>query len=321
MASPPTPPIVAIRRGDRANLCTPMREWFDQQGRRCPRKTAAVRSQRRAWFTGTVPLFTQVRGEGRPIVLLPWFGLDQAVMAEACEPVFSTISGWSRIYLDLPGTGGSPPVDPRSDAVLDAVAETVDSTIGGARFLVSGCSYGGYLAAGLLRRMPSQVAGLLIVCAGVKIRIEERNLSGVLSSTPEPQWLAEVPAALHEHFSHGIGSQTSSVANRVAQAFALSGPTDDAYLAELRANGYQLSDEGARTPFDGSVTILAGRRDRIAGYLDQFDALANYSHANFVALGNAGHYLPFEQPELFKTIMLNWLAESEPALAEKTGAA
>jgi pimeloyl-ACP methyl ester carboxylesterase len=78
------------------------------------------------------------RGEGRPIVLLPWFGLDGIVMALAFESTFADISGWRRIYLDLPGTGGKPAVAANSDAVLDAVSETVESALGAAPEVVPG---------------------------------------------------------------------------------------------------------------------------------------------------------------------------------------
>lgn len=250
-------------------------------------------------------------------MLLPWFGVDHAFMAAAFEPVFAGTT-LRRIYIDLPGTGASPLVEPSSDAVLEAVEETVESMMGAAPFLLAGCSYGGYLAAGLARRAPTQIAGLLLVCHGVKIRPDERNLSRVLPSTPQPSWLAEVPEELHEHFAHGVGCQTRSVANRIAQAFHLNGPTDDGYLAALRSTGFQLSDEGSPRIFNSNVTILAGRRDRIAGYLDQFDALEHYPHGSFVALGAAGHYLPLEQPERFQALTLDWLAQSESTFRDDT---
>jgi pimeloyl-ACP methyl ester carboxylesterase len=258
-----------------------------------------------------VILSTRVRGAGRPIVALPWFSLDQAVMAAAFEPVFAATAGWRRIYVDLPGTGASAPVEPRSDAVLDAVLDTVESVLGNERFLLAGCSYGGYLAAGITRRIPAQVAGLLLVCAGVKIRRADRNLDGVLASEPEPGWLRDIPEELHDHFSHAIGAQTSAVATRVADAFSLNGPINDDYLTVLQSDGYPLSDEGSPHDFGGHVTIVTGRRDRIAGYLDQFGTVARYPRGNFIALGDAGHYLPFEEPGCFESVTLDWLAQAE----------
>ncbi|MHB2022818.1 MAG: hypothetical protein ACYCO3_05760 [Mycobacteriales bacterium] len=64
-------------------------------------------------------------GNGRPLAVAPSFSLDHAANAEAFEPVFADLSGWQRLYVDLPGTVGSPSGEPRSDAVLDAVVGTI----------------------------------------------------------------------------------------------------------------------------------------------------------------------------------------------------
>lgn len=60
-------------------------------------------------LTARMPLYAQPLGEGRPIVVLPSFSLDHNAMAATVEPALSTTAGWLRLYLDLPGTGGSPP--------------------------------------------------------------------------------------------------------------------------------------------------------------------------------------------------------------------
>jgi pimeloyl-ACP methyl ester carboxylesterase len=256
-------------------------------------------------------LHVHMRGEGRPVVVLPSFSLDHNAMAEVVEPVFAATAGWSRLYVDLPGTGASPPGQPRSDAVLDELVRTIDTILGDQRFVVVGWSYGGYLAAGLARRRPVRVAGLLLMCTGFKIRSQDRNLAGVLPSDAEPGWLADIPASLHDHFTHAIGCQTASVARRVAAVLAGNGPADEPYLAALRADGFPLSDEDAPTPCSAPICILTGRRDRVIGYQDFFTALGHYDHADYLAISNAGHYLPLEQPLLFQAAALSWLQECE----------
>jgi pimeloyl-ACP methyl ester carboxylesterase len=246
-------------------------------------------------------------GEGRPLLILPAFGLDHCAMAGVVEPVFAGTNGWMRLYVDLPGTGGSRSGEPRSDAVLDAVVRTMGSTLGRRRFAVVGWSYGGYLAAGLARRRPQQLAGLMMVCTGLKIRPDDRNLHGVLPSSPEPDWLSDVPPRLHDHFTHAIGRQTADVACRVTAALALNGPTDDDYLAALRAEGFALTDEGMTTAAGRPVSFLVGRHDRVAGYVGLFEALDEFQDADYAAAGNAGHYLPLEVPRFFKTAVLSWL--------------
>jgi pimeloyl-ACP methyl ester carboxylesterase len=234
-------------------------------------------------------------------------------MTEAFEPGLSSIAGWRRFYVDLPGTGGSPAGEPRSDAVLDELAATVTKCLDGDRFAVVGWSYGGYLAAGLVRRLPRPIRGMTMICSGFKIRPEQRNLSGVLQSIPEPGWLARVPVDLREYFSHAVGRQSADVAERVAAVLTCNAPTDESYLASLRAEGFALSDEDTPSPTDAPSCFLTGRRDRIAGYLDPIDALNRYPYADCVTIAEAGHYLPLEEPQLFASIMRAWLRRVESA--------
>ena len=252
-------------------------------------------------------------GEGYPVIVLPWFGLDGAATAMAFEPAFSETSGWQRLYLDLPGTGNSAPVAATSDAVRDSVADTIRQLAGDAPYALAGCSYGGYLAAALARRGTSRIAGLLLVCAGVKILPVERNLSGLVPSAPEPGWLDAIPHKWHQHFQHAIGAQTPDVARRVFAAVSSSSAIDE-YLDSLRATGYrlsdELSDEDAATGYAGPVTLIAGTQDRVAGYLDLVDTLAGYPNGDYHALGNAGHYLPFEQPHRFRALVRDWLTRT-----------
>jgi pimeloyl-ACP methyl ester carboxylesterase len=64
-------------------------------------------------------LHVHARGEGMPVIVLSSLSLDHNAMAEVIEPAFEVASGWSRLYIDLPGTGASPSGEPRSDAVLN----------------------------------------------------------------------------------------------------------------------------------------------------------------------------------------------------------
>ena len=53
-------------------------------------------------------LHSVTRGTGRPILVLHGAKLDHRHMLDAIEPAFSGISGWKRVYIDLPGHGQSP---------------------------------------------------------------------------------------------------------------------------------------------------------------------------------------------------------------------
>ncbi len=253
-------------------------------------------------------LHVQSHGSGRDLVALPSFSLDHAAMAATVEPAFTDLAGWRRVYVDLPGTGGSPSGQPSSDAVLDELVGTIRAEVGDGRFAVAGWSYGGYLAAGLSRRLPGQVSGLMMVCTGFKIRSEDRDLTGVLASTPQPGWLDHVPPHLHQHFTHAIGTQTAQTAERIVAALARNGSTDEAYLASLRADGFALSDEAAETLCEAPVCLLAGQRDRVVGFASLSGALGSFDHATYTSISSAGHYLPLEQPAIFANVTRSWLA-------------
>lgn len=228
-----------------------------------------------------VTLAIEVRGEGRPLVCLPWFGLDRSVTAMALEPAMAGCPDWRRVYVDLPGCGGSPPGPEDSDGVVDVVAELIEQEIRSPRVLLAGCSYGGYIAAALARRMPERIAGLLLVCSGIKIRKEDRDLPDDAGVAQPDNWLAAVPAGLREHLSLALGNRTPEIAQRVAAVLAASRRGDEDYLQRLRADGYQVSDEGSDAVFAGPTLVVAGRQDRIAGYADQFRALVSYPQATF----------------------------------------
>jgi pimeloyl-ACP methyl ester carboxylesterase len=272
-----------------------------------------------------VTLAADVLGSGRPIVLLPMFSLDRSSMRSAFEPL---LDGYQRIYVDLPGHGESPggPVAD-SDGVVDAVVEFLDgragigsesesesesgSGFGSGDVLVAGCSYGGYIAAAVARRRP--VAGLLLVCHGTKIRFEDRDLSGIPTASTDRGWLSGVPAELRDHLATALGTTDATVAERVAGVIAASGTGDEDFRHRLRTSGYRLSDEDADATFTGPTSIIAGRQDRIAGIADQFRSLRDYPDATFSAVDRAGHYLPYERPGLFASLVADWLDRVETA--------
>ena len=267
-------------------------------------------------------LHIQEQGESNdnPIIVLPSFGFDHASMAAAIEPVFAELSGWRRLYVDLPGTGDSPAhCPPLSDAVLDAVVTTVQAELGDRRFALLGWSYGGYLATGVPRRLPDQVGGLMLVCTGFKIRTQDRDLSGVLASDPQVGWLDQVPSHLREHFAHAVGLQTGEVARRIISALHTTGPMEETYLASLRAEGFALSDENEPTACNAPVCFVVGKRDRVVGYASLLDSLGKYDFASYTCISGAGHYLPLEQPDVFTVITKGWLEQCESTVNSSSG--
>lgn len=246
-------------------------------------------------------------GQGTPFVVLPSMGLTHGPMTAVFEPVLRSVSTCRRMYVGLPGTDASPLTEPSSEAVLSALVETLDELIGDAPFLAAGWSYGGYLASALARRLGARVGGLFVVCAGPKIRPEDRDLTGTLPSVEEAGWLSGMPTGVHDYFRWAVGVQTREVIARINTVLAATGHRDQAFLERLRNEGFALDDEDTAFTYEGPATFLCGRRDRVAGYAATVDALPHYPDADLTLLAQAGHFLPIEAPERFAASLGSWV--------------
>ncbi|MFI7218097.1 alpha/beta fold hydrolase [Micromonospora maritima] len=238
---------------------------------------------------------------------LPMFGMTRAAMAAAFTPAFAGAE-LREVYLDLPGHGDSPTDCPAaSQAVLDAVCAWLDRHVG-APVLLAGASYGAYLAAGIARQRPEIVRGLLLVSPGVKMSRGSRDLPELEPPAAPTGWLDGAPAELRPHLDAALGHRTSTVVATVLAALESGGPGDEKFQEELRGGpDFALPDEDADIVFGGPVTVITGRQDRIVGYADQFRSMRHYPRGAFTVVDAAGHYLPFEQPALMRSLTQDWL--------------
>ena len=111
-------------------------------------------------------IYYEAYGEGTPVLMLHGYGIDHHVMVGCMEPIFTKRPGYRRIYLDLPGMGRSKAADwlNNTGQILDVIIKFCDLVIPDSNFLAAGESYGGYLARGLVYRVPERLAGVLLIC-------------------------------------------------------------------------------------------------------------------------------------------------------------
>ena len=242
---------------------------------------------------------------GTPAVCLPWFGTSRVMTREALDPAFAATAA-RRIFPDLPGHGESPALpQATSEAVLTALVAFVEQQVQEPVLLV-GCSYGGYLASALARRRPDLVRGLLLVCPGVR---RERDLPAATQPAADADWLDAAPAGLHEHLERALGNRTRPVVARVVAALEAGGPGDEEYQDSLQGgDGYFFDDDDATDAFTGPVAVVTGRQDRIVGFADQFRRMSTYPRGTYVAADSAGHYLPYERPDVLRSVTRDGLA-------------
>ncbi|HYH93017.1 MAG TPA: alpha/beta fold hydrolase, partial [Candidatus Saccharimonadales bacterium] len=117
-------------------------------------------------------------GSGTPVVFLHGNQVDHRDLMVALDPLFEREASYRRLHLDLPGYGASPP-DPTivgSDGMLEAALELIDGLVGNASFVLVGCSWGGYLARGVVARWPERILGVALVCPVVVAERSARDL-------------------------------------------------------------------------------------------------------------------------------------------------
>lgn len=258
-------------------------------------------------------------GQGQPVLLIHGYTVDHRLMSGSLEPIFETVPGYRRIYIDLPGMGmtKSAPWITNSDVMLDVVLEFIDQVMPGERFLLAGESYGGYLARGIVNRIPDRVAGVYLLCAAVITDVGRRTLPEHRALKTDAGLIARLTPKDAEAFTGINVVQTEDVWQRFRDQI-LTGIqlADMPFLKQFRETGYAFTFDADKLekPFEGPSLLLMGRQDAVVGYRDAWGMMENYPRATFAVLDRAGHNLQIEQPELHASLVKEWLFRVREAM-------
>ena len=251
---------------------------------------------------GEIAVHYVEHGAGRPVLVLHGAGVDHRE-AEACfEPVFGSVSGFRRIYPDLPGMGRTVVSDRQRSAedVLDTLLEFARKVTDRTAHLLIGHSAGAYFAQAMAAREPGQVAGLALVCPllpGLRDVPEHRIVVGsgeVGDGDFRSYFVVHSPEMLDRYERY------------VRPAAAL---IDQAALERIGERWELARDQGPA--YAGPTLVVAGRLDSTVGYAAAADLVDHYPHASLAVLDDAGHALPHEQPDLLRALVAEWLARVE----------
>lgn len=243
--------------------------------------------------------------EGYPVLAVHGWTPDHRLMTGCCEPVFAARSEpFRRLYPDLPGMGRSSAEGVESaDDVLACLGAYVDEHIGDRPFLVIGESYGGYLARALAARRTDQVTGLaLIVPVGRAVEHADRTVP------PHQVLVREIEVDPDSEFGEVAVVQTVRTYERTQREITAGLElADEEALSRIRKRWTLTEDPEAGPPYDAPSLIVTGRQDSSTGYLDSWALLEHYPRATFAVLDTAGHNAQLERPELFESLMNDWL--------------
>ncbi len=262
----------------------------------------------------------EIKGEGKPIIIIHGYSLDHRLMTGCMEPIFSTKDGYKRIYIDLPGMGKSESAKwiTNSDIMLDIVIDFIETIIPNENFLIVGESYGGYLSRGVIYKMQDRVDGVLLVCPVIIADNKKRNVPEHVVLVKDNKLLSELTPEDAEEDAEIINSmlvvQSEKIyrrcINEIMPGFEVA---DDRFLQRLQENGYGFSFnvDKVNKKFDKPALIILGRQDSGVGYKDAWSILDNFPRATFAVLDRAGHNLQIEQEKLFNSLTNEWLIRVE----------
>jgi pimeloyl-ACP methyl ester carboxylesterase len=247
-----------------------------------------------------VPVHYVERGEGQPVLALHGAGVDHHEVMACLDPVFDALTGYRRIYPDLPGMGRTPAPESISSAddVLAVLLAFIDGVIGDSPFLVAGHSAGGYYGQAIADRRPEQVVGLALLCP---------LLSGI-HDVPEHDVIVSSGNIGDAEFRDYFTVQTAKTLDRyekyVEPAARLA---DQSALARIGERWELNTAPQENAPYRCPTLLVTGRQDSALGYSRAGELLDHYPRATFAMLDRAGHALPHEQPELLRALITEWL--------------
>lgn len=256
-------------------------------------------------------------GSGTPLILLHGFGVDHRLLLPL-DLVLDAVGGWRRIYLDLPGTAGTPIDDVASSGdVVAAVEREVTERIGDAPFAVLGNSYGAMIARQVAHDLRPRVLGLATL-AGVFVAEHERRTvpaQTVLHTDADALDLAgpvaeayaemavvqsiENAQAFLDHAHPGMAAVDEAGLERIAARYALDREPEDAHPA----------------PFTQPTLMVTARQDQVVGYEDAWARREHYPRATFVVLDAAGHNVHLDRPRVTAALITDWLDRVRAATA------
>ncbi|MEQ9675300.1 MAG: alpha/beta hydrolase [Roseovarius indicus] len=253
-------------------------------------------------------LHSVTRGTGRPILVLHGAKLDYRHMLDAIEPAFSGVSGWKRVYIDLPGHGQSPAPPDLKDmkGVVQAVIDFAEANHPGQPVALIGESRGSHVAEGLAMLRPDLVAGLCLIAPGGNspgsIRPDHETL------VPASDIRDTLPEAAKARFDRLV-VQSPDIAEKIVATKLPAAAQHDPDLEARIQKAFGFSDDPQITggQCEAPSLILSGRQDSIAGYDDALAMLPRFPRATFALLDTAGHSLAWERPDLVAALIRDWL--------------
>jgi pimeloyl-ACP methyl ester carboxylesterase len=262
----------------------------------------------------------EVFGEGKPIIVLPGWGMNTLLAAHDTEPYFQQRNGWKRIYIDPPGHGKTPAKEwiTNQDQILEIILACIDKLTAGQRFSLFGVSLGAYLARGVILNRAKSVDGIAMIVPIVIAEDQKRTVPPYKVLIEDPAVTPELTPEEADWFGMSvIHSRNWLNSLRTWPQVSEKENGDFEFLGKIREQpekyAFSFDVDHVSEPFPGPSLIITGRQDAIAGYHDAWNILAYYPRATYVILDRAGHFLE-DTNDLVYALVNNWLDRVEESV-------
>ncbi len=247
-------------------------------------------------------IYAEIIGEGAPVVIF------HRASAGYLEPIFENQTGWKRIYIDPPGVGNSSsdPWITNADVALEVLLKAIDKLVPEERFSLSGFSYFGYMAMGVVKYMPERINGVLLTCPVTEPDFPKRDLSVSGYRYTDSTFYASLPPAERELYD-GFVYQTEKTFNIARNQRRNDVLLDVDFWNRIKKNAYHFSFPVDDMIHQGPSLIFLGLQDHVVGYKDGLSLASNFPRGSIAVLDLASHSLPFEQNETFTLLVTDWL--------------
>jgi pimeloyl-ACP methyl ester carboxylesterase len=196
--------------------------------------------------------------------------------------------------------------------MLAVVLDFMDAIAPGERFTITGTSYRGFLARGVLYRRPAQIDGVLLNVPVVEFVASKRDLPAHRVLREDADFLGALEPDEHWLRDFVVVQSPELLMEFRASIFPAGAMADQEFLKRLRTSpAFAFDVDALPEPFPAPALILTGRFDHWCGYQEAYRLLDHYPRATFAVLDRSGHALSHEQKALFKALVGEWLDRVE----------
>ncbi|MBR4557581.1 MAG: alpha/beta hydrolase [Clostridiales bacterium] len=250
----------------------------------------------------------EIIGSGKPVLIIHGWGISKITMKAAFEPVFTTLEGYKRYYIDLPGMGESEHGDVKnSDDILEILHGFATDVIG-EKFIIAGQSYAGLLTRGFVNKYSELIEKIILLVPCIIPGVRQGRVEPLKAVERDEEFLATLTKEEYDNFTMMNVVLTREVWERYSKSVQPALDIADwDFLNNVLEGSFTFDPDDMAEPCMIPTLIITAKQDTEVGYKDQFDLMKIYPNSSYCAFERAGHNLQIEQPELFENTVRTWL--------------